>query len=118
MFTVVESDSEDEMPPPKRPARKPKVPLRPPPPTISLTSTPRPVAVVQKQKFIPTPVNPEPGKFAMTEDEFIEDIDKFYEATAGLSETHFCELCANDVFHVHKKVQPLRVITRTVTIQH
>lgn len=63
------------------------------------------VMPTKQETFIERPENPEPGIFLMTEDEFIKDIDNFYEQTAGIDQQHFCELCEQDVFHIHKKTE-------------
>ena len=75
--------------------------------------------------FVSTEENPAPGMFRMSENEFIDDIDQLMmqeERNEALSDHHFCELCANDVFHVHQKpkqrVISVRTVTKTTTINN
>lgn len=69
------------------------------------------------QGFVSTEENPAPGMFRMSENEFIDDIDQLMmqeEKSDALTDSHFCELCANDVFHVHQKPKQRVISVRTV----
>lgn len=71
------------------------------------------------ETFISTEINPAPGIFCMSENDFVDDIDKLMmndKPTEGFADTHFCQLCADDVFHVHKKPkQKVLSVKTTIT---